>query len=90
MENFTVHKVHFAEGMTDGFKRAEANKSCRWRGHKDVIDGFTCPNPVYSLAYETGYELQKNGMELSNELIDDCFIKMIKHFYTRHHEEYNN
>ena len=90
MENFTRHKEHFVDGFTDGYYRAKDGKDCRWQEHKDIKDGFICPNPVYSLAYETGFNLQKHNIKLSDELIDDCFIKMIKHFYARHHQEFND
>ena len=89
MENFTRIKPHFIEGFKDGYLNAADGKECRWHEHRDKY-GFINPNPIYSLAYQTGFNLQKNNIKLTDELIDDCFIKMVKHFYTRHHQEFND
>lgn len=89
MEDFTQHKIDFKEGFSDGFKRAEAKKPCRWVKHIDPTDGFRCPNPVYSLSYEMGYIYQTTGRELNEKVLDDMFISMVKVIYTEHHNENN-
>ena len=44
------------EGFKDGIARYDKNLPCRWVNHRDINDGFQHPNPVYSRAYETGYD----------------------------------
>ena len=89
MEDFIQHKADFFDGFNDGFNRQKAGKICRWRNHEDVSDGFRCPNPVYSIAYEMGYEFGNLEKEITEGKIDDLFIKLIKMLYTEHHNENN-
>ena len=50
MDDLNKHKIDFADGFKDGYKRSESGKFCRWVEHIDVTDGFKTPNPVYTLA----------------------------------------
>ena len=89
MENLGKHKDDFMDGFKDGFLRSEAGKVCRWREHTDVNDGFKSINPVYTLAYECGYEYHKLGEPLLDETVEELFLKLVKHVFTKHHNDFN-
>ena len=90
MEDFTKHKADFTDGFKDGYLSAEAKKPCRWKKHIDQNDGkFVSPNPVYSLAYEMGYIYQKEGKILTDNVVDEMFITLVKIIFSEHHNEFN-
>ena len=90
MEDFTKHKIDFTDGFKDGFLRSEAGKFCRWKSHIDQTDGkFVSPNPVYSLAYEMGYIYHREGHILTDENVEDVFLKFVKAMFEAHHNEFN-
>ena len=89
MEDFTKHKADFTDGFTDGYMRSQAGKFCKWIKHIDVTDGFHTVNPVYTLAYEHGYRFQQMGKKLTDKVIDELFLKLVKHIWTKHHEDFN-
>ena len=89
MQDITEHQKTFMEGFKDGIARYDKNLPCRWVNHRDINDGFHHPNPVYSLAYEMGYEFGNLEKEIPEGKIDDLFIKLIKMLYTEHHNENN-
>ena len=89
MEDFTNHKADFTDGFTDGYMRSQAGKFCRWKKHIDVTDGFHTVNPVYTLAYEHGYRFQQMGKKLTDAVIDELFLKLVKHIWTKHHNDFN-
>ena len=89
MEDFTRHKVDFTDGFTDGYKRSQAGKFCRWKNHIDVTDGFHTINPIYTLSYEMGYIYHQEGKLLTDEIIDQIFIAIIKDIFSKHHDEFN-
>ena len=89
MDDLNKHKIDFADGFKDGYKRSESGKFCRWIEHVDVTDGFKTPNPVYTLAYESSYRFQQMGKELTDENVEELFLKLVKHIWTKHHDEFN-
>jgi len=89
MENLVKHKADFSDGFKDGYLRAEKGQPCRWIGHIDQTDGFKSINPVYTLAYQGGYEFQKMGKDLTDDAVEELFLQMVRHFYSRHHNDNN-
>jgi len=89
MDDLTKHKADFTDGFKDGFLRAEANKPCRWQSHIDQTDGFKSPNPVYSLSYEMGYIYQKEGKILTDDVVEEMFLTLVKVIFEKHHNEFN-
>ena len=89
MENLIKHKADFSDGFKDSYLRAEKGQPCRWIGHIDQADGFKSVNPVYTLAYQGGYEFQKLGKDLTDDAVEELFLQMVRHFYSRHHRDNN-
>lgn len=89
MEDLNKHRIDFADGFKDGYLRAEQGEPCRWIEHIDQTDGFKSINPVYTLAYEGGYNYQKMGKDLTDATVEDLFLQMVRHFYSRHHKDNN-
>lgn len=89
MDYLNQHKIDFADGFQDGYLRAEQGQPCRWIEHIDQTDGFKSINPVYTLAYQCGYEFQKMGKELCDEKVDSLFMQLVKHCYSKHHNDNN-
>ena len=89
MEDFTKHKADFTDGFKDGYLSAEAKKPCRWINHRDINDGFKHPNPVYSRAYESGYESQQLGIHMTDRQIEDMFTSVVRDWYADWHNENN-
>ena len=89
MDDLTKHKADFTDGFKDGFLRAEAKKPCRWKSHIDQADGFKSPNPVYSLSYEMGYIYQLEGRILTDDVVEEMFLTLVKVIFEKHHNEFN-
>ena len=89
MENLVKHKADFSDGFKDGYLRAEKGDPCRWQSHHDINDGFKSINPIYTLAYEGGYNFQKMGKDLTDETVEDLFLQMVRHFFSKHHKDNN-
>ena len=85
----TRHGEAFMEGFKDGIARYDKNLPCRWVNHRDINDGFHHPNPVYSRAYETGYESQQLGIHMTDRQIEDMFTSVVRDWYAQWHEENN-
>ena len=49
---------------------------CRWVNLRDIADGFLHPNPVYSRAYETGYDSQVLGIYMTDRQIEKCLLML--------------
>ena len=52
-------------------------------------DGFRHPNPVYSRAYETGYDSRVLGIYMTDRQIEKMFVDVVRGWYAEWHEENN-
>ena len=89
MQDLTEHQKTFMEGFKDGIARYDKNLPCRWQNHKDIDDGFKHPNPLYSRAYETGYDSRRLGISMTDRQIEKMFTDVVRKWYAEWHEENN-
>ena len=89
MRDITEHQATFLQGFKDGIARHKKDLPCRWVNHRDIDDGFKHPNPVYSRAYESGYDSQELGIFMTDRQIEDMFTSIVRDWYAEWHEEIN-
>ena len=89
MPDIREHQKTYLEGFKDGIARHRKHLPCRWINHRDINDGFKHPNPVYSRAYETGYESQQLGIHMTDRQIEDMFTSVVRDWYADWHKENN-
>ena len=89
MNDLNKHRIDFADGFQDGYIRSENGLPCRWIDHKDINDGFTSPNHIYTFAYENGYKFQKMKGELTDKNIEELYLVLIRFLFSKHHKDFN-